>query len=66
MQFSLFGFIECSATALLYKKAKCLNIFLLPECSNSYEGKPVKFVVKGKAGKLVKLGNEKAVTIAFA
>jgi hypothetical protein len=37
---------------------------LLPECSNRYFGKPVKFVVKVNAAKLVKLGNEKAVTIA--
>lgn len=50
----------------MYKKAKCLNIFWLPEYSNRYFGKPVKFVVKGKAGKLVKLGNEKTVTIVGA
>jgi hypothetical protein len=56
LQLSLFGFIECSATALFYKKAKCLNIFGLPECSNRYQGKPVNFVVKAKVAKQVKLG----------
>lgn len=50
----------------MYKKAKCLNIFGLPECSNRYFGKPVKFVVKGKAAKLVKLGILKAVKIVGA
>ncbi len=38
----------------------------MPECSNRYFGKQVKFVVKAKIAKQVKLGTLKAVTIAGA
>jgi hypothetical protein len=38
----------------------------VPECSDRYFGKQVKFVVKAKVAKQVKLGTLKAVTIAGA